>query len=50
MVGKALKRAFLKLDYGLNTNEGKLKTSSGIHNVKICNLPFHDKEKNIPIG
>ena len=39
----------LSCDLG-NVNEGKLKTSTGIHDVKICNLPFHDKEKNIPSG
>ena len=33
-----------------NVSEGKLKNSTGIHDVKICDLPFHDKEKNIPIG
>ena len=31
-------------------SELKLKTSTGIHDVKICDLPFHDKEKNIPIS
>ena len=31
-----------------NDSELKLKTSTGIHDVKICDLPFHDKEKNIP--
>ena len=39
----------LSCDLG-NVSEGKLKTSTGIHDVKICNLPFHDKEKNIPSG
>ena len=29
-------------------SEGKLKNNTGIHEVKICDLPFHDKEKNIP--
>ena len=33
-----------------NVSEGKLKNSGGIHDVKICDLPFHDKEKNIPTG
>ena len=37
----------LSCDLG-NVSEGKLKTSTGIHDVKICNLPFHDEEKNIP--
>ena len=33
-----------------NVGEVKLKNSTGIHDVKICDLPFHDKEKNIPTG
>ena len=33
-----------------NVSEAKLKNSGGIHDVKICDLPFHDKEKNIPTG
>ena len=32
-----------------NDSELKLKTNTGMHDVKICDLPFHDKEKNIPI-
>ena len=31
-------------------SEAKLKNNGCIHDVKICDLPFHDKEKNIPIG
>ena len=33
-----------------NVGEVKLKNSTGIHDVKICDLPFHDEEKKIPIG
>ena len=33
-----------------NVGEAKLKNSGGIHDVMICDLPFHDKEKNIPTG
>ena len=33
-----------------NVSEAKLKNSGGIHDVMICDLPFHDKEKNIPTG
>ena len=33
-----------------NVSKAKLKNSAGIHDVKICDLPFHDEEKNIPIG
>jgi aminomethyltransferase len=43
--------AIVQLNYDLESlSEGKLRTNSGIHDVKICDLPFHDKEKNIPIG
>ena len=34
----------------INGLEGKLKNTAGIHDVEICDLPFHDKEKNIPTG
>ena len=41
----------MQLNYDLESlSEWKLRTNSGIHDVKICDLPFHDKEKNIPIG
>ena len=33
-----------------NVNKAKLKTGSALHDVKICDLPFHDKEKKIPVG
>ena len=43
--------AIVQLNYDLeNVSEAKLKNSEGIHDVKICDLPFHDKEKNIPTG
>ena len=38
--------AIVQLNYDLESlSEGKLRTNSGIHDVKICDLPFHDKEK-----
>ena len=43
--------AIVQLNYDLeNVIEAKLKNSEGIHDVKICDLPFHDKQKNIPTG
>ena len=41
--------AIVQLNCDLENDSGlKLKTNTGIHDVKICDLPFHDKEKNIP--
>ena len=39
----------MQLNYDLESLSEEIKTNSGIHDVKICDLPFHDKEKNIPI-
>ena len=41
--------AIVQLNCDLESDsELKLKTNTGMHDVKICDLPFHDKEKNIP--
>tara|TARA_B100000927_G_scaffold137678_1_gene111089 strand:- start:1740 stop:2861 length:1122 start_codon:yes stop_codon:yes gene_type:complete len=43
--------AIVQLNHDLqNISEGKLKTISGLHDVMMCILPFHDPKKTIPVS